>query len=182
MVVELETQEQTDAELYTRYLNGEEQAFAALYHRLSRGLFGYGLALTGNREVAADALQDAWMRLLQGKKPDSIKAYLYSTLRNRIFDLKRRGKVAAKAEIELKLLRPKTESFEDGFDNRKVLELNRAISALPQEQLEVVLLRAYEGMKFNAIAEVIGVPVKTAESRYRLALDKLKQEVTREGN
>ncbi|MHC4841252.1 MAG: sigma-70 family RNA polymerase sigma factor [Planctomycetota bacterium] len=174
--MKLETQEISDAELFSRYHSGDEQAFGQLYHRLSRGLFGYGLALSGNRDAAADALQDAWLSLLKGKAPQNVKAYLYATLRNRVFDLKRRGKVAARAEVELKLLRPKSGSF----DNVEVLELNRAIATLPQDQLEVLLLRAYEGMKFNAIAEVIGSPVKTAESRYRLALEKLRQEMAGE--
>jgi len=49
-----------------------------------------------------------------------------------------------------------------------------ALAELPDEQREAVLLHLHGGLKFREIANVQGVAAKTAESRYRYGIDRLR--------
>ena len=53
-----------------------------------------------------------------------------------------------------------------------------AISGLPLEQRQVVLLRHTAGLPFHEIAEIVGSPLNTIKSRMRYALEKLERELT----
>jgi len=52
--------------------------------------------------------------------------------------------------------------------------VRRALSGLPREQREVLLLKEYEGLKFREIAEVLGVPESTVKSRMYAGLDAMR--------
>ena len=52
--------------------------------------------------------------------------------------------------------------------------VRRALSALPREQREVLLLKEYEGLKFREIADVLGVPESTVKSRMYAGLDAMR--------
>ena len=56
-----------------------------------------------------------------------------------------------------------------------VPDLEKALADLPEEQREVVVLRVWGEMTLQAAADVLDVPLNTAASRYRYALDKLRQ-------
>jgi RNA polymerase sigma-70 factor (ECF subfamily) len=49
-----------------------------------------------------------------------------------------------------------------------------ALSALPRDQREVLLLKEYEGLKFREIADVLGVPESTVKSRMYAGLDAMR--------
>ena len=53
--------------------------------------------------------------------------------------------------------------------------LSDALAELPEEQRAAVHLRLWEGMKFEEIAELLGISLNTVASRYRYAIDKLRQ-------
>ena len=53
--------------------------------------------------------------------------------------------------------------------------LTFAMETLPAEQRAVAHLKLWEGLTFDDIAEVLGVSINTAASRYRYALDKLRE-------
>ncbi|MBE7490778.1 MAG: sigma-70 family RNA polymerase sigma factor [Planctomycetes bacterium] len=169
----IETTQQTDGELAAAYLRGDIRAFEQLYDRHRRGLFGYALALCADAALAADAAQDTWLAVVEQTRQfaaaRNFRAYLYRAARNRVLELARAaGRARRAAQNAAPLVRPVT------ADAETAARLNAALLELPPEQREVVLLRIYEDMTFPEIAEVTGLPVKTIESRQRLALEKLR--------
>ena len=62
-------------------------------------------------------------------------------------------------------------------DERQAIEA--ALRALPAEQREVVHLKVYEAMTFQQIADLLGLSLNTAASRYRYATEKLRQSLAR---
>ena len=56
-----------------------------------------------------------------------------------------------------------------------------AVSALPQEQREVVVLKEYQGLTFLEIAEALDVPLSTVKTRLYRGLGQLRQELVRQG-
>ena len=57
------------------------------------------------------------------------------------------------------------------------LAVQSALTRLSDDQREAVLLKVYQGFKFDEMAEVLGCPVSTVKSRLYTALDLLKTEL-----
>lgn len=150
----------------------------ALYDAHGPRTFRYLLALLGNRAEAEDALQVVFVELARHPelldRIETPAAYLITAARNvalraRASADRRRSKEAPLGAAELLEARDS-----ERCDPAEITRLERAIRQLPDEQREVLCLKAFEGMTFNEIAAALGIPANTAASRYRYALDKLR--------
>lgn len=54
------------------------------------------------------------------------------------------------------------------------VDLEQAVKALPPLYREVVVLKVWSGLTFQQVADTLGVPLNTAASRYRYAIDRLR--------
>ena len=147
-----------------------------LYDDHAQALFGFLLNLTRNEEDTRDLLQELFVKL--SRQPNLIanardeRAYLLRLAHNGAIDLFRRRAVREKYQEEA------TDLFAESADpDEKAFRdaLSLALETLPPEQRAVVHLKLWEDMTFDAIAEVLGLSINTAGSRYRYALDKLRQ-------
>ena len=71
--------------------------------------------------------------------------------------------------------------FESGLvaqERQRAIE--EALAQLPAEQREVVVLKLWAGLSFPAIGEALDIPANTAASRYRYALERLRQHLNAE--
>jgi RNA polymerase sigma-70 factor, ECF subfamily len=147
-----------------------------LYDGHAQALFGFLLNLTRNEEDTRDLLQELFVKLSrQPKLLDSARdhrAYLLRLAHNAAIDLFRRRAVREKyAEDAPELFIESANPDEKAF--REALTL--ALEMLPPDQRAVVHLKLWEDLTFDGIAEVLGISINTAASRYRYALDKLRQ-------
>ncbi len=155
------------------------------YETFGPKLYHYLLGILRSAADAEDALQTVFVKLAQRDKDDEIEdltSYLFSAARHEAIRLRdkrrsaRKREDASQAGVEQPAPPPDllAATEERELDRRK---LEAAIAHLPEEQREVVLLKVWEGLTFREIASVLGVPQDTAASRYRYALEKLKQEL-----
>jgi RNA polymerase sigma-70 factor, ECF subfamily len=157
---------------------------AAWYDEYGAKLYGYLCALLSNPDEAEEALQEVftkvYAKLEKGLTPDDAAAYLFRAARNEAYSRLRRRRFTLRATKTLEdqpfLLAPSLNGRPTG--EREALE--RALHALPPKQREVVSLRTFQGMTFHETADILGVSPNTAASRYRYALDKLRQLLSRE--
>src|SRR5688572_156471 len=147
-----------------------------------QGLFTLALSITRCAARAEDAVQEAFVRMCrnasQGRKGDLV-AYAYAAVRNAAIDQRRR----------VKAQQPKLESIfngrHDAAAEREALEAERetviaaAIEDLPEEQREAIVLRVYAQLTFVQIAEVVDAPLQTVATRYRRALERLRERLGR---
>ena len=147
-----------------------------LYDDHAQALFGFLLNLTRNEEDTRDLLQELFVKL--SRQPHLIesardhRAYLLRLAHNGAIDLFRRRAVREKyAEDATELFMESANPDEKAF--REALTL--ALETLPPDQRAVVHLKLWEDLTFDGIADVLGVSINTAASRYRYALDKLRQ-------
>jgi RNA polymerase sigma-70 factor, ECF subfamily len=178
--------EDTDEALVARYQRGDVTAFELLLDRHRRGVFRFLSRYVGDPGRADDLAQDCWLRFIgavpRWKDGGRFKSWLYAVARNLATDAARRAAhrdhhpLAATA-------RGRRPGDEDGDAPACAPEgdvllrsaLQRAITALPDEQREVFLLREYEGITFAEIAEITGAPLPTVKSRMRYALEALRR-------
>ena len=147
-----------------------------LYDDHAQALFGFLVNLTRNEEDTRDLLQELFVKL--SRQPRLIenardqRAYLLRLAHNGAIDLFRRRAVREKYQQETpELFAESVNPDEKAF--REMLTV--ALETLPPEQRAVVHLKVWEDMTFDDIAAVLGVSINTAASRYRYALDKLRQ-------
>ncbi|MBI3269104.1 MAG: sigma-70 family RNA polymerase sigma factor [Planctomycetes bacterium] len=142
---------------------------AALYDAWASRLLAYMIAVTRDRHLAEDALQNLFVKLATGRpRMDDPAAYLFRAARNEALRVAGRRRETPLAELDLVAPR------EDAPDSDRSVELARALDRLPPEQVEAVVLHALEGLSFREVGEVLGIPADTVASRYRYALEKLR--------
>ena len=131
----------------------------------------------GDAATADDVVQTALVSLLsQRKLPDDPVAWMYRTVRNAAIDAARAGDRRKRREQTVAMERG--DWFEATIDNAlDAADAETALRQLPNESREVVVLRLWGDLGFAAIAEVLGISVSTAHSRYTSALEQLKQKL-----
>jgi len=154
-----------------------ENAFAQYRGELLGTLY----YLVGNLEDANDALQEAfvkcWRHRDQEPEVRNLKAWIFRVALNTGRDIRKtawRRKRQALPQDEAVL-----ESAQDGpqttAEHREQLEqVSEAIKHLRPEEQEVFLLRQNGQMKYEEIADAIGIPLGTVKTRMRRALSDLR--------
>ncbi|MFC1587926.1 RNA polymerase sigma factor [Planctomycetota bacterium] len=181
LMVEGPANKQSDSGLLKKAILGEKSAFGKLYARYGDTLFRYAMAMSADPSLAEDLLHDCFIQLLEN--PDafqgrgSFKAYLLSIIRHRFIKIKRRRVIENKLFSSLKgqIFWSKPARGEVPFGTDDISNLNEVLRQLPVEQREVVILKIHEDLNFGEIGTIMSCSPKTAESRYYLALSKLKE-------
>jgi RNA polymerase sigma-70 factor (ECF subfamily) len=164
-------------------LRGDEAAYSHLYDTFSAGLYRLCYSLLLNREDAEDIVQDSFVyafRNLFRYRPElaSFKTWLYTIAICRCRNLyrsSRRFTVDLGVVLNTGVLAPLHETPEAAMARSEARSaIERALADLNPRLREAVVLRYGQGMAFREIAEVMGCPQKTAESRVRLAHETLR--------
>jgi len=131
---------------------------------------------------AEDVLQEAFVRFWRNQRdlPGDPRALLLVSIRRAAFDLARRNDRRQARE----------ERAEGGIEDAGIIfarlpgegderrqEIETALARLPAEQREVLVLKIWQELTFEQIAETLGIPPNTAASRYRYALTALRKQL-----
>ena len=139
-----------------------------LFLRLSNPLYRYAYSRLGSKAEAEEAVQDVFLALLKKRSATSLEdSYLFTALRNRCTDLLRRRS----RELRFDWVR---EEELDEIDRDRWLSAQKAMRDLPEEQLEVLVLRSLCGLTLAEVAAVQAVPLNTVASRHRYALEHVR--------
>lgn len=153
-----------------------------LYDAHAAGLFHYFASFTGTEADAKDLLQELFIKLGRQTVPADIanmRAWLLRLAHRHAIDWVRRHRVRQRAE-EQAHTHPAADMFapQDDPDQAELARrLLHALALLPLEQRSVAQLKLWDGLTFEEIAAVQGIPLNTAASRYRYALEKLRSEL-----
>jgi RNA polymerase sigma-70 factor (ECF subfamily) len=138
----------------------------------------YARALTRDAVAADDLVQDCLVRGLAKqhlwKEGTDLRAWLFTILHNQYVNQVRRS-VREGATVAVSETEPSLTHAADQGKRLELRDLDRALAKLPDEQRTVILLVGLEGMRYEAVAEVIGVPVGTVRSRLSRGRDALRR-------
>jgi len=154
-----------------------QQHLERIYRDHRQGLFTLALSITGCPDLAEDAVHDAVVRLWRsGKKPqDDPVAYVFASVRNAALDQVRRRKPSAEV-VSVFDGEWSDPAWAAQIGEQRQL-VRRAVEALPPDQRQTVVLRVHAGLTFRQIAETFGEPLQTIASRYRRALERIKETI-----
>lgn len=138
----------------------------------------YARALTRDVAVADDLVQDCLTRAL-GKlhlwqKGTDLRAWLFTILHNQYVNYVRRC-VREGAAVGLTDNEPLLTRAPQQGQQLELRDLERAIAQLPEEQRSAILLVGLEGMRYEEVAAVLGVPVGTIRSRLSRGREALRK-------
>lgn len=162
-----------DRDLIAKARRGDVEAYNLLVSRWERRIFNYLLRLVSNREDAMDLSQDVFLKAYQNlpKLDDETRfaAWLFRIAHNEAFSLLRKRRPEGDFPVEPGIARSAAL-----LPIELSLAVESALARLSEDQREAVLLKVYQGFKFEEMAEVLNIPVSTVKSRLYTALDLLK--------
>lgn len=173
----------SDEALYEQLLGGNLRAFDALYERYERPLFAFIRSYVRDRAQAEEIFHEAFLVVLrervQGQITASFKAWLYRVARNLCLNRLRSDGRATRALAAFGEQIPERSDTPDAALARAESHesLRAAVARLPVQLRELYTMRA-EGMSYEALADVLGVPVGTVKSRMNAMLTKLREELS----
>jgi len=167
-----------DGERMRRWASGDRSAFEGIVRAWERPVGRFLIRLTRNPEVAGDLTQEVFLRVyLKGANythGGTFKTWLYQIALNLARDAARKHARRTHQTL-LPAAYPSVEE-EPPFDARQQAEVvNAALAELPDSLREVVILRHYENLSFEAMGRMLGMPATTLKSRFTVALKKLEE-------
>lgn len=137
----------------------------------------YARALLRDRNDAEDLVQDALARALSRAEHfevgTNLRAWLFTILHN-VHINQLRQRMARPANVPLDDVAPFLAEPAQQETHVAVREVHRALAGLSDEQRQVLLLVAVEGMKYDEVASVLGVPIGTVMSRLSRAREAMR--------
>ena len=172
------TRSEADAELMQRWQGGDPAAFEALVRRWQQPLGRFLARLADPPELAQDLCQEVFLRVYQAgpgyRESGAFATWLYRIALNVARDARRRRRQARES---LKKHDPAAGdlSAESQCVQEELAHAVRLVLAeLPAAQREVLVLRHYEDMNFEAMSRLLGTPASTLKSRFAVALGHLR--------
>jgi RNA polymerase sigma-70 factor, ECF subfamily len=169
-------QDADDHALVARCLDGDQTAFEAIVDRYQRVLFTVALRTLGDRDEAADATQNAFVKAyFKLHTFDSTRrffSWIYRILVNECLNMRRDRRFHEPVTPEHARVGSVAEVFEASERKQRV---QAAIRSLPAVYREVIVLRHFGGLSYGAIADALGVETKTVKSRLYTARERLAE-------
>lgn len=175
-----------DADLIARVRKGDVEGFNLLVSRWEKRVFNYLLRLTGHPDDSLDLTQDVFLKAYQNirKLDDAARfgPWLFRIAHNEAYSQFRKRRPETGAPEYEKAGFESNESFFErqpapGIGIDLALAVAGALDRLNPEQREAVVLKIYQGFKFEEMAEILACPVSTVKSRLYTALELLKNDL-----
>jgi len=178
--------EHSDEKYLITILNkGDDASFEALYRLYSKRLFGYLIRLVKSESIAADLLQDAFIKIWNNRQnidPEkSFRSYLYRITENLVYDFFR------KAARDKKLQAAIIESYDDSYNHVEesfcVAEvdhkLKEVIKLLPAKRRQVFQLIKIEERSYEEVSELLHISVSTINDHVVKATKSVRKNLER---
>lgn len=167
-----------DADLIRRWQHGDADAFAAVVRRWQRPVARFLARLLGPAAAVPDLTQDVFLRAHRGigryREGGTFSTWLYQIALNLARDAARRTR---HAPVRLPDGVPATgPGVEAAWERQELADaVGVALAALSGPLREVLVLRHYEGMSFEQMGRLLGVPASTLKSRFAVALGQVRR-------
>jgi RNA polymerase sigma-70 factor (ECF subfamily) len=183
-----------DRQLVREAQEGSHAAFEALVRKYSERAFRVAYRVVRDEELAADVLQEAFIKAYRGLRSfenrSAFYTWLYRIVVNLALDRRRRERPGGAVEwaddvahsVDVRVAQPPATSPEVESARAEVRQLvARGVQELPDGQREVLLLREVEGLSYQEIAATMGISKGTVMSRLHYARRKMEAFLRKRG-
>lgn len=158
--------------LITRSQNGDCAAFEELIIQHRSGVTDFIFRLYGDEDLADDAAQtafiQAWRNLHRYEPRATFRSWLFKIAMNAALDHLRREKPMMDID---KVMEISQENQPDKifFERQRILDIQQAVAELPDASRSVLVLKEFQEMRYQEIAEILEIPIGTVMSRLNYA-------------
>ncbi len=179
----------SDSALLSEFVQGRRAALGELARRYEQDLLGLAVGLLGGRrDLAGDAVQETWVRVIRfGHRfngRSSFKTWLYRIAINQCRTLIAPTSRSAPAIGPDNLEDEPDDAVNDPGVTAQAAErdsaLRRAVERLGEEKRDILLLCYHQGLTHEQSAEILQIPVGTLKSRLSAALKELRDRLSSE--
>ncbi|WP_295118246.1 RNA polymerase sigma factor [uncultured Chitinophaga sp.] len=170
----------SDEQLLSLLRQDDITAFNEIYARYSRPLYLYITSKTDTGEVSKDILQDLFTSIWEKRHTlaiqQSLKSYLYQTVRYKIIDVYRRNATYRKYLQQLiEHFDAQPNNISDTMDHKtRAYEVLEAINRLPEKMKEIFMLSRFENLSIEQIASQLDLSQQTVKNQISKALKILR--------
>ncbi len=177
----------SEAALISAYINGDDKAFESLVKKTKSKVYTTIYLIVKDRYIAEDLLQETYIKaidvLKSGRYNEEGKfmPWIVRIAHNLAIDYFRKDKRYPTIVLEdgsaiFNSFEFSEDSFEDiQLKQDQIVNIRELVKKLPDEQREVLVLRHYEELSFQEIADMTQVSINTALGRMRYALINLRK-------
>ncbi len=157
--------------------DGDLDAFEALVRRHQAAVYRVAFRMLRSEVDAQDATQDtfvrAWRGLKRFRRESAVSTWLYRIVTRRCLDMIAARRPTEDRQIELDAGVDPADTAEQ---RERLRAVTRAIAGLPGEQRAALVLREFEGLSYDQVADVLNTSVPAVKGRiHRARLAVLKQ-------
>ena len=169
--------------LVEKVLQGDKDAFGAIVNQYNALMMRTAFMIIGDRDIAADAVQDAliqaWQHLPGLREAGALRPWLMRIVVNQCISYKRKAARTA-AFVRQSLADQSTQlAAEIADDHKGRLErdwdLAETVKKLPPKQQAVIMLHYYQGMTLPSMAQALNISENTLKKRIQAALNNLRR-------
>jgi RNA polymerase sigma-70 factor, ECF subfamily len=181
-----------DQSLVDGIISGDHSSFRQLFYRYHKELSVYALSICKDTDLGNDVVQEVffniWIRRSRWTINGSLKAYLFRAVRNEALDLlakQRKERVSDSSTLEEQTEYYDAEIIESSIDvtylekhrGELVARIWKRVESMPPKRRQVFKLYRIHGLKYQEIADVMGLTRKTVENHMARALDDLRHTI-----
>lgn len=180
-----------DEQIVDLAVSGEADAFAEIVRRWERKIFALCFGMLTREDEAKDATQEtfiaAYRNLSKFRGDSKVSSWLHRIAVNQCLTVKRRAKTRSESYLDEEtneedrvFIAPSKYSPGNEAEHGERLRIVRqAVSSLPLELREIVVMKEFEEMTFQQISETLDLPLSTVKSRLYTALKQLRMKIDR---
>ena len=168
-----------DKQLVKQCKRGSKDALRLIYEKYKDYLLILAIGLVNNSSIAEDVVHDVFTNFVRDiekfRLTGSLKGYLGTCVANRSRNLNKAKHYTSIESNPIELNESDSnEPVGTIVCNEQLQQLNNAMSQLPYDQREVIMLHFHGCMTFQAIAQQHGISVSTVKSRFKYGIEKLR--------
>lgn len=181
----------TDEQLVERALGDDPEAFGEIVRKWERKIFALCFGMLGDAAEAGDAAQEtfiaAYRNLANFRGEAKVSSWLHRIAVNQCLTKQRRTKTRAETFLddednaaEKAFAAPGHQSpARQAEQSERLSHVRAAVNSLPPELRQVIVMKEFEELTFQEIAETLGLPLSTVKSRVYTALKQLRMKLER---
>lgn len=178
-----------DEILLRKWLAGDEVAFEALFQRYSAALFRYFSRLGARGGLAEDLTQETFLKVLTGAGGfDPLRKFstwLYAIATNAWRDQHKRTRRRLAWSALLgswgHRLAGGEQPLTDLMRREAAVHVEEVLQSLPDEVRAILVMKHFQGLRYEEIGEVLGIPLGTVKSRLHAAVMQVRGRLARKG-
>lgn len=183
-----------DQVLIKKILEGKKSSFEELMRKYNKRIYNFIFRMVRDEETAIELTQDFFIKIFMVLQKYNYEykfsTWAYRICYNLVIDYIRKNKayidsLDSKNVSQKRMVDSKNIISEDGFDHLEKKEIKdyiwKTVDIIPFKYRELILLRYLQGLKYDEIAQIAGLPVGTVKNRIFKAKELLRKEIEKDG-